>query len=263
MNRYVNAMLGLRGTGAKPCLPDPRDHTFAALGLGDGDIDLSSNLEPYIRVVRDQDGVSSCGGQMGAGAMDISTSQSPFKDDYGPASSAFPYYNGRRQWTENVADDGIDMRSLAKAMQKQGVCDEHDWPHSKLTINKRPSWSAYYAALKRAGIKYAFISETGEARVARIATALAAGNPVGMGFRLIKSFADFSGPKIIPCPLNGTVWGLHFMLLVGKTHGLTRVLNSWGPWRDKGLAWFEDEYIGSARWTFDPCVFYGYPRVQK
>lgn len=258
-----------KGTGAVKCPYDPRDRKFGALGLGDsGDPELESDLKKHVRLVRDQGKTSTCGGQAFAGAIDVLTNQSVYAGDYGAASALFIYYPAVRKWADllgvPVSDDGIDARSCAQVLSKQGCCNEASWPFDESKVLKSPPWSAIFGASARAGCQYGFVRERGEERLGGLASALHAGFPVVVGLDISDEFVWTSGKFPIGKP-SAKIVGAHFVLLIGRKLKPRRWLgvNSWG--KDFGAGGFfelADYYVDSEH-CWDPCVVYGFERVKE
>ena len=258
-----------KGMGAVRCPIDPRDRGFASLGLGDeGDPELTSDLTRFVRLVRDQKATSTCGGQAFSGAIDVVTAQSKHAEDYGPASALFIYYLGIRKWAEMlgipVSDDGIDARTCAQVLSKQGCCDDAKWPFDPNKVLKSPSWNAIFGAASRAGCSYGFIRDEGEKRLGGLAAALNAGFPVVVGLDISDEFVWTDGTTPISKP-GMKIIGRHFVTLIGRElkPGRFKFVNSWGKdYGKNGFGWLADDYVDSV-YCWDPCVIYGFDRARE
>lgn len=256
------------GTGALPCREDRADYGFARIGLASaGDAGLDSDLTRHVKTVRDQGGSSTCGGQAFAGAIDVVTSQSVHRKRYAePASALFIYNLAIRQALppgEMLLDGGIDARSCARVLQKQGTCDERLWPFAANKVLTAPGWDAVFTGAARAGCKYAFIRSQGEQRIGELALVQSAGIPVVVGLDLIRPFAFYDGGTIEQP--DGVIWARHFVLLVGRDAAgkRFRFLNSWDDdWGEDGFGWLSDEYVGG-RWCWDACAVYGFDAARE
>lgn len=252
-----------RGLGMLPNERDDRDYLYRvnnnALDRVSGDI----SLEQYSTVV-DQGSTSSCVGNAVAGAVWIKENQSG--KGYLYPSRNWLYWNARyRHQGVNVTDDGTFIRECCKALCKVGVPDEKLWPFKKSRINNRPEFGLFMKADPRKGGAYYAITQSGDARITAIRSALAEGHPVVFGTRLVESFMSAKGSSIIEKPKDGEdSVGRHAMVIIGhKEEGLFRVLNSWGKyWRDEGKCWFTDEYIAWGG-TRDLTIIKGWKRLES
>lgn len=153
-------------------------------------------------------------------------------------------------------DEGTFIRLCFDVLSKFGICredlpvDQGGWPFDVSKVHTLPSLKAMRAATGHRIHSYYRISETGEARLDAILTALRANKPVVFGTRVDEPFTDLVGKGPVGPP-KGPALGGHAMTIVGydRSKGFL-IKNSWGEgWGDGGCCFMDPEYLTWERTT--------------
>ena len=224
-----------------PDPPDARDHLYQ--------LNTSLTLAPrvdlrqYCSPIEDQGQLGSCTGNAIAGQIElIQRKVNPAKGR--DVSRLFIYYEERVLIGTVRWDSGAYIRDGIKVVNKKGAPLESLWPYNQSRWSTKPATAAYTDALKRTVTGYQRCSN-----FAAVKNAVAAGNPVTIGFTVYESFegawADIPhgqpGSGLMPMPNKATeqVLGGHAVCIVGYDDTLNGgcfiVRNSWGTnWADNG-----------------------------
>ena len=234
--------------------PDARDHIYQpAPGLA---LPASVDLRTYASPIDDQGQLGSCTGNAIAGAIDLIDKKTQNKTLR--VSRLFIYYQERLLEGTITQDAGAYIRDGIKACYTYGAPQESLWPY---TVNKfavKPSTASYADALNR--------KVTGYQRCAdfnAVKAAVAAGNPVIVGFNVYASFeqgawqlANGSGLMPYPNVNKEQLLGGHAVCIVGYNDNLSggRFIcrNSWGTsWADKGYFYMPYQVIQNTSMSSD------------
>jgi len=225
--------------GWRPDLPDPRDLTFAPLGVTlPARVDLSGHLPaPF-----DQGQLGSCTGNAIAGAVLFAEITGGHVVE-GIPSRLFIYYGERVIEGDVGEDNGAQIRDGLKVVATEGAPPESVWPYDVAKFAEEPPAAAYAAARKHRATAYHHVNR-GDLRAA-----LAAGFPVVLGFTVYESFEsqEVADTGVVNMPARGEeIVGGHAVLVVGYDTATKRykVRNSWGPdWGDGGYFTMPFQYL--------------------
>jgi len=243
-------------------LPDHRDFLYSAplarLRALRPKMDLRKGCPP----VYDQGALGSCTANAIAAAVQFDRLKAKQKPDFVP-SRLFIYYNERVIEHTTRFDAGAQLRDGIKAVSKQGVCPETEWPYDDTVpsnedapfpkgapAGKKPPAQCYKDALKYNAITYQRVQQT----LAQMKGCLADGYPFVFGFTVYEKWYD-KPTAVLPLPGSneGTVGG-HAVLAVGydDTKQLFTFRNSWGAKvGDKGYFYMPYAYLGDANLASD------------
>lgn len=249
-----------RSYGWRKQQPDHRDfrfhapsHVAAALP---SKIDLRSpktNLSP-IEPNFDQGNLGSCGPNSAALhlAMDMALAgQSPLMP-----SRMFIYYYTRQLMGTIKEDSGVDNRTMLKALNKYGWCDESLWSYAISKYKTKPSKAAIAQAATRKIEEYQAV----EQNLVAMQSCLASGSPFIFGFTVYESFESAAVDRTgdVPMPKKSeSIFGGHDVLIVGYDDATGRFTfkNSYGEsWGNKGdgtipYAYAADPDLAGDFWT--------------
>lgn len=241
-----------RWYGCRPDTADQRDLMFAleyprlVEAAPPPNVDLRST--GFFTPCYDQGQLGSCVGN-GAGAAFDYDQRKQGEAGYVP-SRLFIYYNGRAIEGTVRSDSGIEIRDGVKAIAKLGAPPETLWAYKIAKFASKPTPKAYAAGKKRLALKYARVSNIGDA--GHIMAAIAGGFPVIIGISVYASFESDAVAKtgVVPMPEpKEEMLGGHCMLAVGYTTDSTGkvmfiVRNSWGTsWGDGGHCYIPATYL--------------------
>lgn len=144
----------------------------------------------------------------------------------------------RASWREPLVDDGAYPLLATRALQKHGfVSDAHT-----LTLNEELPFDMLEEGVTHRLAQYYRIP-SGPGAYEGVRRSIASGNPVTIAVTCDGSFEHSDGRVPIPSP-SGSTRGSHYIVCVGTSGELVRILNSWGPeWGDGGYAWLTPERI--------------------
>jgi len=161
-------------------------------------------------------------------------------------SEAWVYWNCKKidAWPN---EEGTDLRSAMKVLNKIGVPTEKGWPYTddKLNIGEPKAWANLVARWATIG-SYWSISTLEELKVALVDSPVMIGVPV---------FEEWMYPEngIINYPSNSDdVWGGHAICIVGHddSTGLVKFKNSWATgWGKNGYGYLSYRYINDFLWS--------------
>jgi C1A family cysteine protease len=246
-----------------PDPPDARDHLYqlnTALTLAP-----VVDLRQYCSPIEDQGNIGSCTGNAIAGQIElIHRKVNPSKGR--DVSRLFIYYEERVLIGSVRYDSGAYIRDGIKVVNKKGAPLENLWPYNTSKFATKPPTPAYTDALKRTVTGYQRCTDFNA-----IKNAVAAGNPVTVGFTVYDSFegawADIphgqTGSGMMPFPNTATeqVLGGHAVCIVGyndtmpvagRSPGRFIVRNSWGTsWADNGYFYMPYDVIKTTSMSSD------------
>lgn len=225
---------------------DARDHLFVGAPVAVPD---SVDLSPQCSPIEDQGQLGSCTGNAIVGVMEYLIR---VKKDTTDLSRLFVYYNERVIEGTISEDAGAIIRDGIKTLASLGVCPEKSCKYDVAKFMKKPTATAYKAALKRKISSYQRLST-----LDNMLACLASGAPFVFGFTVFESFESdataHTGLMTMPFPREKNLGG-HAVCAVGydKTKQLVKVRNSWGAgWGDAGHFYMPFEYINNAHLADD------------
>lgn len=240
---------------------DTRDHIYQL----DNTLTLAPrvDLRQYCSPIEDQGNLGSCTGNSIAGQIELIDRKNGKNLD---VSRLFIYYEERVLEGTVRFDAGAYIRDGIKVCYTKGAPLESLWPYA---INKwatKPTTAAYTDALKRKVTGYQRC-----ANFAAVKNALAAGNPVVIGFDVYESFEGAwgdiphgqpnSGMMPMPNKFTEQLLGGHAVCIVGyddtlpvpgRSNGRFIVRNSWGTnWGDNGYFYMPYDVIKDTTMSSD------------
>jgi hypothetical protein len=246
------------GFGWRKQSPDFRDLRFAppvpTAGLP-SNVDLTAQLGDVLN----QGQMNSCG----PNALEKILASARYRQGLPPRpeSRLFIYYNTRLLMGQTAVDQGVDNRSLLKAVAKYGICGETLWPYNPAAWPQRPPDLAYVEGAKEVISSYAALRQD----LATMKAALAAGFPFLFGFAVYESMlsAAVAASGDIPLPLRTeTLQGGHDIVICGYDDGAKRFRfrNSWGAdWGQGGNGTIPYEYATNGDLSADFWVVNAVP----
>jgi len=213
---------------------------------------ITGDLRNYDSPIQDQGNLGSCTGNAIAGQIDLIDRKNGKQLQ---VSRLFIYYQERLIEGTIYYDSGAYIRDGIKACYTYGAPLESLWPYN---INKwatRPSTTAYTDALKRKVTGYQRCTN-----YTNVKAALAAGNPVTIGFYVYSSFEGSitTNTGMMPYPNVNTeqFLGGHAVCVVGYNDNLNggRFIcrNSWGTnWGDRGYFYMPYQVIQNISMSSD------------
>lgn len=234
-----------RPYGWRPSLPDVRDHKFKVTRA----VRLPAvvDLRPKCPPVYDQGNLGSCTANAAAAAFDFDRMKQG--ETLVQPSRLFIYYNERVIDGDVSQDAGSELRTVAKTLNKNGVCNETLWPYVISKFAKKPQPNCYAQAAKLKSVSYQALDST---NLTMLRQSLAQGLPFIMGFTVYESFESDAVARtgVVPLPKKTEkVLGGHAVMCVGYEHAHKRfiVRNSWGPdWGVGGYCYMPYDYLTNA-----------------
>jgi C1A family cysteine protease len=231
--------------------PDPvdtRDHLYHPVALST--VPTHVDLRNWASPIDDQGQLGSCTGNAIAGAIDLIDRKN---NKSLRVSRLFIYYQERLLEGTIGSDNGAYIRDGIKACYTWGAPLETLAPYNISQFAVKPSAAAYADAANR--------KVTGYQRCADFATvknAVAAGNPVIIGFMVYSSFesASVAATGIMPYPnvAKEPLLGGHAVCIVGydDSRSWFIVRNSWGTgWGDRGYFYMPYQVIQNTAMSSD------------
>lgn len=219
--------------------------------------------EQYLGHVRDQKDEGSCTGHAGTGNLNYLYNKFKSKSvgvkwDFSPA---FLYYMARKiDGSLGQGDTGSTGRSVAKAMNRFGVCLESQDPYIAGDFNTQPSVEQIQDAVNYKGGAYHFLYN-----VQDIKSCLASEYPCMLGFSVYESFEHIGSDGLMPTPNfhKESLLGGHEVLIFDYSDtekmkdgslGGFKIRNSWGAsWGQSGNFWMSYAQMADDRIRLD-CV---------
>jgi C1A family cysteine protease len=233
-----------------PDKPDSRDHIYQAVPLKV--IPPRVDLRNYDSPIQDQGNLGSCTGNAIAGQIDLIDRKN---NKNLQVSRLFIYYQERVYENSVRWDAGAYIRDGLKAVNQIGAPLETLWPYIESRFAIKPSTAAYNDAATRKVTGYAKCVDFNSVK-----NALAAGNPVTVGFYVYASFEgalnNNTGMMPYPNTRTETFLGGHAVCLVGYDDNLNGgrfiARNSWGTsWGDKGYFYMPYQVIQNTSMSSD------------
>lgn len=227
--------------------PDSRDHLYKpTLATLPSVVDLRTYASP----IENQGNLGSCTGNAIAGLIELIDRKNNKNID---VSRLFIYYQERLlEGTVNF-DSGAYIRDGIKSVYTNGAPLETYWPYNISKFTQRPSTAAYSDALKRKVTGYQRCTN-----YAAVKAAIAAGNPVVIGFTVYESFEgtvnNNTGMMPYPNVRTESILGGHAVALVGYNDSTGRFIarNSWGTsWGDRGYFYMPYQVIQNVNMSSD------------
>ena len=246
-----------------PDPPDSRDHIYRMqpLTVAPARVDLRQ----YASAIEDQGNIGSCTGNAIAGQIElIQRKVNPAKGR--DVSRLFIYYEERVLEGSVRYDAGAYIRDGIKVCYQKGAPLESLWPYITNKFATKPPTAAYTDALRRKVTGYQRCTN-----FAAVKNAIAAGNPVTIGFSVYSSFEGAwsyipngqVGSGMMPYPNTSTeqLLGGHAVCIVGyddnlpvagRANGRFIVRNSWGTsWGDRGYFYMPYDVIKNTAMSSD------------
>lgn len=259
----VNAIFNPTYLGKYRWVRDPvdtRDHIYQLAPLT---LPARVDLRQYCSPIEDQGQLGSCTGNAIAGQIELIDRKNNKNLD---VSRLFIYYEERVLEGTVRWDAGAYIRDGIKVAYTKGAPLESLWPYNQSKWSTKPTTAAYTDALKRKVTGYQRCSN-----FAAVKNAVAAGNPVTIGFDVYESFeyawGDIphgqAGSGMMPYPDTTTeqLLGGHAVCIVGyddslpvagKANGRFIVRNSWGTsWGDNGYFYMPYDVIKNTGMSSD------------
>ena len=228
-------------------LPDRRDHVYQ---LAKTALPTSVDLRNFCSPIEDQGNLGSCTAQAIAGQIELINRKNTKTHD---VSRLFIYYQERLLEGTIRYDSGAYIRDGLKAVNKYGAPLESIWPYSIRAFAAKPTAGAYADALRRRVNGYARCVD-----FAAVKNALAAGNPVTVGFSVYSSFEgtlnNTTGMMPYPNTATESYLGGHAVCLVGYRDSDSRFIarNSWGTsWGNNGYFYMPYQVIQNTSMSSD------------
>lgn len=230
--------------------PDNRDHIYKPTLTK---LPTSIDMRLTCSAIEDQGQLGSCTGNAIAGAIELVDRRNRKMLD---VSRLFIYYEERVLEGSTNVDAGAYIRDGLKVVNKKGAPLESLWPYNINQFAVQPPANAYADAATRKVTAYQRC-----ANFAAVKAALAAGNPVVVGFDVYASFETIQVARtgIMPYPnaFRDQYLGGHAVCLVGYKDTTQQFIarNSWGTtWGDRGYFYMpyrviQDTTMSGDFWT--------------
>ena len=237
---------------------DPRDHIYQLASIPQ--LAASVDLRNYCSAIENQGNLGSCTGNAIAGMIEL-LDRKPGGKGALEISRLFIYYQERVIEGSVRYDAGAYIRDGLKAVNQYGAPLENLWPYTINRFATKPTTQAYNDAANRKVTGYARCTD-----FAAVKNALAAGNPVVVGFNVYDSFESAwstiphgqAGSGMMPYPNTATeqLLGGHAVCIVGYNDTLNggRFIcrNSWGTgWGDNGYFYMPYQVIQNTSMSSD------------
>lgn len=245
--------------GARPDTHDERD-LRKVYSQHQVPTDPTVDLRKYVHHIYDQGSLGSCAANALCAAYGLDlTKQSVTVSGgyyYFDSSRLFLYYNTRVYEGTTQHDAGATLRNAIKAMKRQGVCREVDWPYVVKEYMTKPPVQSYEAAKGNSICQYERLHQD----INQLRACLNDRCPFVFGFNIYHSFHDYNNQKYgdmsMPTYLERSrdPIGHHAVMAVGYDDTRKRVIiqNSWGEgWGDKGYFYMPYDFITTSGMCFD------------
>ena len=218
------------------------------------------DLRRYMNHVYDQGSLSSCTANAlcAAYGLDLMKQSLTLSGGYHyfETSRMFVYYNTREYESTVQHDAGATIRDTIKAMKRQGVCKESDWPYLIKEYRTKPPTRCYEAATGNTLCQYERLHQD----IDQLRACLNDSCPFVFGFNVYNSFHDYNNQKFghMSMPTyyerSREPIGRHAVLAVGYDDGrkCLIVLNSWGEgWGDRGYFYMPYDFVTDSIMCYD------------
>lgn len=211
---------------------DPRDIHYHVSPFVLEALPEEESLRPKYTVSPFQQGrQGSCGAQTSSGDILYDELQQAGPDII--PSRAFIYYTTRMLMGTSGEDSGVENRTMLKALNQYGWCDEKTMPYNDADYRTKPSKAAFDEAAKRKIFRYERVAQSKEI----IQGCIVQGDPFILGFSVPPSMMSAettrTGRVAMFKPGERPVGG-HDVLCVGYNAYGPIFRNSWGMWGDGG-----------------------------
>ncbi len=168
-----------------------------------------------------------------------------------PASRLFIYFIARAMMGTLAQDSGVDNRTMLKALNKYGFCEESIWPYADdpMTFRRQPPQACFSAAAANRITSYSAVQISLSQLQGAIYTVR---RPVLYGFMVFKQMLSDAAAAtgILTVPGNHeSEEGGHDVSLVGWSNSRKafKFRNHWMngpgiPWGDHGYGWIPYDY---------------------
>lgn len=244
--------------GWRPSPPDHRDVFYTAprqlVAALPSRVDLSENwTNPIWNPVWNQGSLGSCGPQTACADVVFAALRQQKRDACPMPSRLFVYYCTRALMGTVNYDSGVDNRSLLKALNKYGWCDESLWSYDIERFRTQPPQNCFQQAATRKIAQYLAVNQS----LDEMRACLAGGDPFIFGFSVYDSIDNAESTGHIPYPRRGDrMAGGHDVLVVGYDDSTRKfkLRNSWGDWGLQGYGTIDYAYatnpnLASDFWT--------------
>lgn len=234
----------IRRFGAKPDIPDIRDHRVShptarivrALPRSVSLYRRKGMISPY-----DQGGLGSCVANAVAGSCEYTLRELGLAA-YTPSRLAI-YYGARKIEGSQGYDSGAYIRDGIKVAATQGAGHESLWPYIESRYTLEPNVTYATDAAQHLVTEYARVPQDRDA----IRAVLAAGDPLVLGIAVYDSFLTerVEETGVVPYPKDSeSLQGWHAIWMDGYTATRPDFCNSWGPrWGKEGRFSLPWDYI--------------------
>jgi C1A family cysteine protease len=241
---------------------DERDMRDKIYGLTRSAIALPATVDlfPQVPIILDQGDMGSCTAHGCAGLFNfiqqkditshITDAPERLGDKFDNVSEMFIYTCERNLEGTFPKDNGAQVRSGIKSLNKFGVCKWETWPYSQHTLTSQPNALAIHEAADHKISVYSRLTSLGDMK-----HCLAEGYPFAFGTWLFDSFMHVDKSGMVKDPIKGELFqGGHCMYCVGYDDltKLFTVVNSWGPdWGNAGRCFMSYNYLANPNLTSD------------
>ncbi len=228
--------------GWLPDLPDHRDLQYSAPMLVMRKLPAKLDLRPKCSAVYDQGALGSCTANALGAAFQFGQKKQAIPN-FVP-SRLFIYYNERVLINSVLSDSGAFIRDGIKTMNKEGVCNEKDWPYQISQFSVKPAAALYKKAATNQVLSYLHLTNS---NLGQLQSCLYEGFPFVFGFTVYQSFQTIgkNGMMPMPAPTEQRLGG-HAVMAVGYDNSkqVFIVRNSWSSgWGDLGYFYMPYSYI--------------------
>lgn len=202
--------------------------------------------------VYDQGSLGSCTANAISGAYEFDMMKEEEKEIFTP-SRLFIYYNERKMEGNISEDSGAEIRDGIKSVNKEGVCNEEEWPYDISKFTNEPGKELYDEAKHHLAVKYERVKQD----LKHMKECLVEGYPFVFGFQVYESFESDEVAKTgnMPIPKEGEeLLGGHAIMAVGYDDDKEVIIvrNSWGDsWGDRGYFYMPYDFITSSNYCSD------------
>lgn len=234
----------IRRYGAKPDIPDIRDHHVERPALR-----VVRQLPKSVALYRrrgmisayDQGYLGSCVANAVGGACEYTLRELRLAA-FTPSRLAI-YYGARKLEGTQDSDSGAYIRDGIKVVAKQGAGDERLWKYDIERFTEEPPLPYAEDASQHLVTEYARVEQNRDA----IRAVLAAGDPVVFGIGVYESFESdrVAATGTVPMPKTSeALMGWHAIWMDGYGERRTDQLNSWSPgWGNAGRFSLPWDYV--------------------
>ena len=210
------------------------------------------DLREKCPAIYNQGKLGSCTANAIAAAYEFDMMKEEEKEIFVP-SRLFIYYNERAMEGNVKKDAGAEIRDGIKSINRQGICDEKDWPYDISQFTVKPPKSLYKKAQNHKAVKYERVKQD----IQQMKQCLNDGYPFVFGFAVFESFETKqvaeTGIMVMP-KVGEKILGGHAVMAVGYDDDkeVFIVRNSWGEeWGDKGYFYMPYEFIKNTYYCSD------------